>query len=114
MLFRAAIVAVCLAGCSVGAAEDPVDGRLLLKAGRDFEREVRRERLSPNESFGAGWFVGVSFGIGLMLPNTPQDATAEQFGLIVLKFLRDHPERLHEHPQTLVIAAIRDAFPPKP
>jgi len=41
----------------------------------------------------------------------PGNATILQMSRVVVKYLRDHPERLHEIPGILVHAALHDAFP---
>jgi Ssp1 endopeptidase immunity protein Rap1a len=41
----------------------------------------------------------------------PSDATYGQHVRIVTKFLRDHPQRLHERRFDLVMAAMAEAFP---
>ena len=40
----------------------------------------------------------------------PEGATLGQFVLVVVKFLSDHPERLHEYQATLVASALQAAF----
>lgn len=41
----------------------------------------------------------------------PEGASRMQALRVVVKFLTDHPERLHEHEVNLVIFALREAFP---
>lgn len=41
----------------------------------------------------------------------PEGATYEQTVRVVLKYLRDHPEKLHERRSTLMLEAIASAFP---
>jgi hypothetical protein len=41
----------------------------------------------------------------------PTNVTVLQVSRVVVKYLRDHPERLHETPGILVHAAMHDAFP---
>jgi hypothetical protein len=42
---------------------------------------------------------------------SPAGGTYGQYVKVVLKFLRDHPERLHEHRRNLVEDALQNAFP---
>ena len=41
----------------------------------------------------------------------PKEATYAQYVKVVVKYLRDHPERLHESRQLLVQDALHAAFP---
>lgn len=42
----------------------------------------------------------------------PQSATVDHFLAVVLKYLKDHPERLDEPFGSLVLFALREAYPP--
>lgn len=44
---------------------------------------------------------------------TPTGLTHRQAGLVVLKYMRAHPEELHEAARSLIFRAIYDAFPCK-
>ena len=44
---------------------------------------------------------------------TPKGSTLGQAIRVVLKYLNDHPERLHEHMAELVVDALRAAWPCK-
>jgi hypothetical protein len=64
----------------------------------------------------AGFCQGVVMGIGDVGRLTghiciPESATVSQDERVVLKFLRDHPERLHERDTQLVFEALKQAFP---
>jgi Rap1a immunity proteins len=41
----------------------------------------------------------------------PDNATLLQLARVLVKWLREHPERLHEPKSVLTTAALRDAFP---
>jgi hypothetical protein len=41
----------------------------------------------------------------------PVEATDEQLGTVLLKYLNDHPNRLHENASKLTITAFKQAFP---
>jgi hypothetical protein len=55
--------------------------------------------------------------VGKDYPQThyclPDEATNSQVVQVVLKFLNDHPERLHEPANTLILEALHNAFPCK-
>ena len=42
---------------------------------------------------------------------SPEDATSDQMGRVVVKYLRDHPEKLHEYAVLLVAVALIEAWP---
>jgi hypothetical protein len=44
-------------------------------------------------------------------PCIPDDATLLKLARVLVKWLREHPERLHELRSTLTTAALMDAFP---
>jgi hypothetical protein len=41
----------------------------------------------------------------------PEGVTFNQLTLIVVKYLKNHPEKLHEHPSDVVLNSVREAFP---
>jgi hypothetical protein len=41
----------------------------------------------------------------------PERSSVLQLARVVVKWLQNHPEKLHEHPGVLVYAALHDAFP---
>jgi hypothetical protein len=57
-----------------------------------------------------GWYLRDDEHLTICEPN---DVTNGQEGLIVLKYLRDHPEELHLKAAALVIKAMGKAFPCK-
>jgi hypothetical protein len=44
----------------------------------------------------------------------PPEVSVGQIARVLVKWLRDHPERLHEPPPILTIDAIKNAFPSQP
>jgi len=46
-------------------------------------------------------------------PLIPENVSYGQLARVLVKWLRDHPERLHELPSFLTIDALKDAFPRK-
>ena len=67
------------------------------------------------ETFESGFCMGYIAGVvekgGISYLCMPQDVTFDQFRDIVRKFLREHPERRHEHASGLVDEAHASAFP---
>jgi hypothetical protein len=47
-------------------------------------------------------------------PCVPDNATLLQVARVLVKWLREHPERLHEPKGALTIASLHDAFPCQP
>ncbi len=47
-------------------------------------------------------------------PCIPENGTLLQFARVLVKWLREHPERLHEAKSVLTMAAFKDAFPCQP
>jgi hypothetical protein len=45
--------------------------------------------------------------------DIPRQVTGDQLGDVVIKYMKDHPEKLHESMSTVIIEAILDAWPPK-
>lgn len=43
----------------------------------------------------------------------PKDGTNTQAARVVVKYLKDHPEKLHEHMTLLTVLAFKEAFPCK-
>jgi hypothetical protein len=62
--------------------------------------------------FSEGLLLGTTLGSGSYCP--PKGLGSQQTRLIVEKFLRDHPERLHEHAAFLAAHALTTAFKCKP
>lgn len=42
---------------------------------------------------------------------SPEGATSDQMGRVVVKYLREHPEKLHEYAVLLVAVALIEAWP---
>lgn len=77
-------------------------------------------------SMGAGQCAGIISGIRhlngfyeLHLADTeknplfciPAKATNKQLWMVVIKYIEDHPEDMHEHEMNLVVLAFNKAFP---
>jgi Rap1a immunity proteins len=81
--------------------------------------EKSSEELSPIQTtkslqctaYVEGVLDGVIFSSGSLC--IPKDVTILQLGKSTAKYLRDHPEKLHEFSGLLVIEATRKAFPCK-
>ena len=66
--------------------------------------------------FCSGFIWGVADGHQLTSDEStsfcsPEGATSDQMGRVVVKYLRDHPEKLHEHAVLLVAIALIEAWP---
>jgi len=78
-------------------------------------RQCEQERGASEWWLCAGYVDGVADTLtGHRLSCPPGVVTYGQLESIVLKFLRDHPERLHENRLVLVEEALRGAFPCSP
>lgn len=105
-----------LIGASAKAEELRQDGNELL---RDCTASVRRDGV---DSYRAGWCLGYLAGVRhtrslyTKFPSvdcTPQEVTSGQIKSIVVKYLQDHPEKLHYTNYGLVNMALNEAFPCK-
>jgi hypothetical protein len=106
-----------LIGARATAEEQRDDGNELLQKCS----EVPKEAQSRN-GLSAMWCYGYIEGIrDMRLLNetvdsippdcTPQKVTMDQMARVVVKYLQDHPERLHYMDASLVVNAISEAFP---
>jgi hypothetical protein len=101
---------VCAFSLSISGAAWSTSGRDLAKWIPDFE--------SYNDTFGGGAFIGYVSGVAdlgrgsLFCP--PKDATNGHLAAIVVTYLKNHPEKLHEIGSNLVVEALRQAFPQCP
>jgi hypothetical protein len=53
------------------------------------------------------------FGTNESLFCVPKEATFRQVGRVLIKYLEDHPDKLHEHDHFLALMALTEAFPCK-
>jgi hypothetical protein len=63
-----------------------------------------------------GYILGVCDGFGFGrsgIIDVPVDATGRQIVAVVTKYLKDHPERWNTSAASLVIEALKEAFPLK-
>jgi len=121
-----------LLGLLVSAAAAPEgNGNLLLQActlGIRFDNSPQAFiQGKPDEYWGAGYCLGLVRGLVTMNDAwqhdtkdasrffcTPLSNTTGQFIRVVVKYLKEHPERLHEQDMGLATVALRDAFPCPP
>ena len=67
----------------------------------------------------AGLVLGESIALARAgLPDAhvaciPNDSNYEQFARVVLKYLKEHPERLHKPASHLIVFALNEAYPCK-
>mgnify|MGYP006312936657 CR=1 FL=1 len=67
-------------------------------------------------AFFQGYVAGVHDSNTFIWDNyadVPDNVTLGQLCRIVKKYMEEHPERMHFHAVTIVILAIKDAFPKK-
>ena len=106
------------------------DGNKLLEyCGQAVKSE---EPHTPAEHFGTAWCLGYIYGFvdgfdALAIASAkdetdydrlrksyvcyPKDVTAGQTARVLVKFLNDHPERLHQSASVLMLEAVQNAFP---
>jgi hypothetical protein len=94
-----------------------LDGNALLETCTDALRYVdngyRRTRAQDAVHFGwcvgytMGWMDAYPWAAALRLPKI----TAVQLVRIVVQYLRDHPQRLHDTRDVLIRSALQEAFP---
>jgi hypothetical protein len=68
--------------------------------------------LPSEDGFCVGYIFGVDDATGRDHCR-PEGTTLIQNVRVVVKYLNDHPEKLHEKASTLILQAFRDAFPCK-
>lgn len=123
---RDIIVAIGLVVCSAGVAAEEgrvTNGNDLLIACKDF---INAEVDSSAERFNMGYCAGMVPAVGntfaifqvvkpeaaiVCLPK--QQFTQGQAIRVVIKYLENHPERLHEDPMKLTVLAYMNAYPCK-
>lgn len=70
-----------------------------------------------NEKDGVPYAVALGYILGVYDASSdvsicgPSQGTAGQLGAIVLKYLAEHPQKLHEKASDLVLNALSSAFP---
>jgi Rap1a immunity proteins len=118
-------ISILLTACAARAQEqsalDSQNGSELLEECQYLEKpESERTRLelikelrciSYIDGVNDGYFVGRSFATHGPKTCRPENVTLGQLGLVVLKYLRAHPERLRERKILLVLDAMFESFP---
>jgi len=68
--------------------------------------------LGKYDAWRAGYCIGIVTGVSDESPQhcSPEDAIVAQSIRVVLKFLQDHPEKLHQRRTWLAAEALRKAF----
>lgn len=72
---------------------------------------VARLNLAFAASRGGPSKAALEFALPLSRICSPQEASGGQLTRVLVKWLHDHPERLHEPMTNLTLDALRDAFP---
>lgn len=98
-------------GVAVSAAAYSADGR---HDGNELKADMEGPEAGIGRAMAMGYVNGVADALYFKdVTCEPANVTQRQVVDIVLKFLRDHPERLHEQRFALVSDALMQAFPCK-
>jgi hypothetical protein len=125
----AIVAAMCLLNVDCAFAQSTFSGNNLLRYCEQGQiilgtpDGVRSGANIREASMCLGFLEGARMGIALgeetggsggpRLFCSPDDATTVQYFRIAIQWMRQHPERLHEHGVVLVAHALHDAFPCK-
>lgn len=98
------------------AQAEPFDGGTFLRACQPTsERGLQR---GSESGYCLGFIIGFLAGqeLGPLLPKAcaPLGVTTDQYVQVAVKWLKEHPERLHEHSAALIGEAYNAAFPCRP
>jgi hypothetical protein len=127
------IFVISSACCWGQTTKKGLDGNQLLENCGALIKAMDANFKGAGASYGDGWCLGYLAGFtdgldaaALMSSNGsyeqysalrdsficfPVGSNNGQYARIVVKYLNDHPERLHEDAKVLVASALRDAFP---
>jgi hypothetical protein len=124
-MLRLSALGLVLCAVSAFSANDSGDGNKLLSKCSSAVKLQDNESLSPSDMRDAEWCLGYVSGIddGIEIAsgtrNTarpyciPEGVTTGQGVRVVVKWLSDHPDKLHNTGRILVVASLADAFPCK-
>lgn len=84
--------------------------KLAVNSDQATKKRAAGGKLTKEESERAIRLSGAMSVAPIQLTMIPNGVTYGQRIAIIKKFLRDHPEKLHEHSYTLVVQALSDAF----
>ena len=118
MTTKSILMLVLLAGIAHGQSNENQNNSPSLldqcKALTDVDYQKCAACLGWGDGYLQGWNRG-EINVEAKLVNSsiclPVGATNEQLERVLLKFLNDHPERLHKDASKLTITAFRQAFP---
>lgn len=88
-------------------------GNDLLTICRNFEKETTSVQEAYETGFCQAYIRGVTDEIPKVSKCIPSGVTYEQIWRVVIKYLQNHPERLHLYPAFLIREALEKAFPCK-
>lgn len=128
LLLAAELMMVFLTTSSAFAlGTSPTDGNQLLKNCKEYVRTVDSGTASKTEFVESGYCLGYVTGViddhfmWQISESSPLDpakhfclpdgVTPDQAVRVLLKWLDDHPARLHERAIDLILNAFRDSFP---
>jgi hypothetical protein len=90
-------------------------GNYLVEIMREYDKLIvsdPRTSLSDASTY-MGYIAGVSDAVSGLLWENLSGVTVDQICSIVAKYLKNHPERWNEPAATLVVDALKEAFPRK-
>jgi hypothetical protein len=112
-----AIGAVLLSTTTPSAAEDMTSGNALLQSCLNFINQVPASQFNTLEIQKEGICIGAATATVVVSPKIcqPKGVTNGQAVRVVIAYMQQHPERLHEHIAQLAEEAASNAWPcPKP
>ena len=85
------------------------------KSGNDLANDCKKDDGKFSDGVCYGYVMGVTDLLIWVNPNVkpcaPSEVTGGQVVAIVRKYLKEHPEKLHEDADFLVMWALQEAFP---
>ena len=93
-----------------------ITGNKLLEVCEDGEDQSLSTHFQ-NNAYCAGYITGITDGLRYLdFENRfclPKGVTHGQTQKVVVKYLRENPQRLHEHYVPIILSALKEAFPCK-
>lgn len=116
-ILKALLATILLSPLTANALTNET-GIKLLEAIKFYEKYQADSSEMPNSitplfsyTYHIGYAEGLIIGDNDRTICVPQDATPRQFMLVVEKYLKEHPEELHEPAYRLIDIALMEAFP---
>lgn len=110
------VVAVLLT-CAANIANAQLDGHWLMQGAGAFERTESNPASSSDSALAFSYLGYISGTTDVLYVERrfcpPRGTNKRQYGFIVHKYLKEHPEKWSEEAVLLVLAAMQSAFPCK-